>query len=147
VPEVHWDWCTPSVMVMERMHGMPISQIDALREKGVDIPRWPAPASRSSSPRCSATASSTPTCIRATSSSHRGPAQGRQYIALDFGIVGTLSDVDKNYLAQNFLAFFQRDYKRVAEAHIESGWVPKGTRVDEFEARSAPSASPSSTGR
>src|SRR5690606_159827 len=60
-------------------------------------------------------------------------ADGR-YIALDFGIMGTLSDVDKHYLAQNFLAFFQRDYKRVAESHIESGWAPRNTRVDEFEA-------------
>jgi ubiquinone biosynthesis protein len=57
-----------------------------------------------------------------------------RYIALDFGIMGTLSDVDKHYLAQNFLAFFHRDYKRVAESHIESGWAPKTTRVDEFEA-------------
>jgi ubiquinone biosynthesis protein len=57
-----------------------------------------------------------------------------KYIALDFGIMGTLTDSDKNYLAQNFLAFFRRDYKRVAEAHIESGWAPKDTRVDEFEA-------------
>jgi ubiquinone biosynthesis protein len=59
-----------------------------------------------------------------------GPRKG-SYIALDFGIVGTLSDSDKNYLAQNFLAFFRRDYKRVAEVHIESGWAPKDTRVDE----------------
>jgi ubiquinone biosynthesis protein len=57
-----------------------------------------------------------------------------RYIALDFGIVGTLSDNDKNYLAQNFLAFFQRDYKRVAINHVESGWVPRNTRVDELEA-------------
>jgi ubiquinone biosynthesis protein len=56
------------------------------------------------------------------------------YIALDFGIVGTLTDFDKDYLSQNFLAFFRRDYKRVAEAHIESGWAPKDTRVDELEA-------------
>jgi ubiquinone biosynthesis protein len=59
--------------------------------------------------------------------------EGR-YIALDFGIMGTLTDIDKNYLAQNFLAFFRRDYKRVAQAHVEAGWVPPGTRVDEFEA-------------
>jgi ubiquinone biosynthesis protein len=57
-----------------------------------------------------------------------------RYIALDFGIVGTLTDFDKDYLSQNFLAFFQRDYKRVAQAHIESGWAPKDTRVDELEA-------------
>ena len=56
-----------------------------------------------------------------------------QYVALDFGIMGTLAAVDKHYLAQNFLAFFQRDYRRVAEMHIESGWVPKETRVEEFE--------------
>ena len=56
-----------------------------------------------------------------------------RYIALDFGIMGTLTDIDKNYLAQNFIAFFQRDYKRVAEVHIESGWAPAATRVDELE--------------
>ena len=59
-------------------------------------------------------------------------ADGR-YIALDFGIMGTLTDTDKNYLAQNFLAFFRRDYKRVAQVHIESGWAPADTRVDELE--------------
>ena len=64
---------------------------------------------------------------------HRRRKHGR-YIALDFGIVGTLTDTDKNYLAQNFLAFFQRDYKRVAQAHIEAGWAPADTREDEFEA-------------
>jgi ubiquinone biosynthesis protein len=57
-----------------------------------------------------------------------------RYISLDFGIVGTLTEVDKEYLAQNFVAFFRRDYKRVAELHIESGWVPGSTRVDELEA-------------
>jgi ubiquinone biosynthesis protein len=63
----------------------------------------------------------------------RGPHFGH-YIALDFGIVGTLSEFDKNYLAQNFLAFFRRDYRRVAELHIESGWAPASTRVDSLEA-------------
>ncbi|CAG1016420.1 partial putative protein kinase UbiB, partial [Burkholderiaceae bacterium] len=56
-----------------------------------------------------------------------------RYIALDFGIVGTLTEYDKEYLAQNFVAFFRRDYKRVAELHVESGWVPATTRVDELE--------------
>jgi ubiquinone biosynthesis protein len=60
-------------------------------------------------------------------------ADFNRYIALDFGIVGTLSDFDKSYLAQNFLAFFQRDYRRVAELHVESGWVPRSTRVEELE--------------
>src|SRR5690606_28540669 len=61
------------------------------------------------------------------------PATLGRYIALDFGIVGTLSEFDKNYLAQNFLAFFQRDYRRVAQLHIESGWAPPTTREEELE--------------
>jgi len=60
-------------------------------------------------------------------------APGGAYVALDFGIMGTLTDIDKSYLAQNFLAFFRRDYRRVAMVHIESGWAPKDTRVDDFE--------------
>jgi ubiquinone biosynthesis protein len=62
-----------------------------------------------------------------------GEMKGR-YVALDFGIMGTLNEVDKNYLARNFLAFFNRDYHRVAQAHLEAGWVPPETRIDEFEA-------------
>ena len=61
------------------------------------------------------------------------PATFGRYIALDFGIIGTLTEVDKEYLAQNFIAFFRRDYKRVAELHVESGWVPAATRVDALE--------------
>ncbi|MCM2253619.1 MAG: ubiquinone biosynthesis regulatory protein kinase UbiB, partial [Ramlibacter sp.] len=56
-----------------------------------------------------------------------------RYVSLDFGIIGTLTEYDKEYLAQNFTAFFRRDYKRVAQLHIESGWVPPDTRVDELE--------------
>jgi ubiquinone biosynthesis protein len=134
LPEVHWDWCTQSVMVMERMHGTTISQIDTLREKGVDIPRLARAGVEIFFTQVFRDgffhADMHPGNIFVAT---EGPRKG-QYIALDFGIVGTLSDVDKNYLAQNFLAFFQRDYKRVAEVHIESGWAPKGTRVDEFEA-------------
>jgi len=61
------------------------------------------------------------------------PGTFGRYVSLDFGIIGTLTEHDKDYLAQNFTAFFRRDYKRVAELHIESGWVPPGTRVDELE--------------
>lgn len=130
VPEVHWDFCTTTVMVMERMQGTPISRIDELRTQGIDLPKLSAAGVE----------------IFFTqvfrdgffhADMHPGnifvAADGR-YIALDFGIVGTLTDIDKSYLAQNFLAFFRRDYKRVAEAHIESGWAPADTRVDEFEA-------------
>ena len=130
VPEVYWDFCTSTVMVMERMKGTPISRIEQLRTDGIDLGKL----------------SEAGVEIFFTqvfrdgffhADMHPGnifvAADGR-YIALDFGIVGTLTDTDKNYLAQNFLAFFRRDYKRVAEAHIESGWAPKETRVDEFEA-------------
>ncbi|MCF8149520.1 MAG: ubiquinone biosynthesis regulatory protein kinase UbiB [Sulfuritalea sp.] len=134
LPEVHWDWCTTSVMVMERMHGTTISRIAELREKGVDIPRLARAGVEIFFTQVFRDgffhADMHPGNIFVATD---GPNKG-SYIALDFGIVGTLSDSDKNYLAQNFLAFFRRDYKRVAEVHIESGWAPKGTRVDEFEA-------------
>jgi ubiquinone biosynthesis protein len=134
LPEVHWDWCSTSVMVMQRMHGTTIGQIAELREKGVDIPRLARAGVEIFFTQVFRDgffhADMHPGNIFVAT---EGPRKG-QYIALDFGIVGTLSDVDKNYLAQNFLAFFKRDYKRVAEAHIESGWAPKDTRVDEFEA-------------
>ena len=133
VPEMHWDFCSSSVIVMERMYGIPVSQIDRLAAAGVDLKKL----------------SSDGVEIFFTqvfrdgffhADMHPGnilvsvaPESFGRYIALDFGIVGTLNDFDKDYLSQNFLAFFRRDYKRVAEAHIESGWAPKETRVDELE--------------
>jgi ubiquinone biosynthesis protein len=130
VPEMFWDFCTAEVMVMERMYGMPISQVDALRTAGVDIPKLAA-----NGVEIFYTQVFRDGFFHADM--HPGNVQvaadGR-YIALDFGIMGTLTDSDKHYLAQNFIAFFRRDYKRVAELHIESGWAPKETRVDELEA-------------
>ncbi|MDK9723758.1 MAG: ubiquinone biosynthesis regulatory protein kinase UbiB [Sterolibacteriaceae bacterium MAG5] len=134
VPEVHWDWCTPSVMVMEHMRGIPISQIDRLREAGIDL----AALSRAGVEIFFTQvfrdaffhADMHPGNILVST---EGETRGR-YIALDFGIMGTLNEVDQRYLAINFLAFFRRDYKRVAEAHIESEWAPPETRVDELEA-------------
>jgi ubiquinone biosynthesis protein len=130
VPEMYWNFCTTEVMVMERMYGMPISQVDALRDAGVDIPKLAA-----NGVEIFYTQVFRDGFFHADM--HPGNVQvaadGR-YIALDFGIMGTLTDSDKHYLAQNFIAFFRRDYKRVAEVHIESGWAPKETRVDELEA-------------
>ncbi|MCK9260582.1 MAG: ubiquinone biosynthesis regulatory protein kinase UbiB [Azoarcus sp.] len=130
VPEVHWDWCGRNVMVMERMHGVQISQIEALKAQGTDLPAL----SR-------AGVEIFFTQVFRDGFFHADMHPGNifvhrdgRYIALDFGIMGTLNEVDKNYLATNFLAFFQRDYHRVALAHIEAGWVPAKTRVDEFEA-------------
>jgi ubiquinone biosynthesis protein len=134
VPEVYWDQCTTTVMVMERMHGIPISQTAALCAAGIDLPALSRAGVEIFFTQVFRDgffhADMHPGNIFvATDAPHHG-----SYIALDFGIVGTLTDVDKNYLAQNFLAFFQRDYKRVALAHVEAGWAPADTRIDEFEA-------------
>jgi ubiquinone biosynthesis protein len=133
IPEMYWDLCDLNVMVMERMHGIQISKLDELRAAGVDLKKLASDGVE----------------IFFTQVFHDGffhadmhpgnifvsvePKTFGSYIALDFGIVGALSDSDKNYLAQNFLAFFNRNYHRVAELHIESGWVPKETRVEELE--------------
>jgi ubiquinone biosynthesis protein len=134
IPEMIWDFCHPEVIVMERMNGVPIAQLDRLRAAGVDIPKLA---------RDGVTIFFTQVFRDGFfhADMHPGniqvsldPATFGRYIALDFGIIGTLTEVDKEYLAQNFAAFFRRDYKRVAELHLESGWVPPGTRVDELEA-------------
>ena len=130
VPEVHWEFCTQRVMVMERMQGTPISQVNVLREKNIDIPALA---------RAGVEIFFTQVFRDGFFHADMHPgnilvADDGKYVALDFGIMGTLTEVDKNYLAQNFLAFFNRDYRRVAQAHLDAGWVPPGTRVDEFEA-------------
>jgi ubiquinone biosynthesis protein len=130
VPEVYWDYCSTEVMVMQRMHGTPVSQVDTLRAQGVDIRKL-----------ARAGVEIFFTQVFRDGFFHADMHPGNifvssegQYIALDFGIMGTLTENDQNYLAQNFLAFFRRDYRRVAQAHIESGWAPPDTRIDEFEA-------------
>ncbi len=134
VPEMYWDFCSTQVMVMERMYGMPVSQVSALRAAGVDIPRLAANGVEIFYTQVFRDgffhADMHPGNVQVIAT---GQNAG-QYIALDFGIMGTLTDTDKHYLAQNFIAFFRRDYKRVAEVHIESGWAPAETRVDELEA-------------
>ena len=134
IPEMIWDYCMPDVMVMERMNGVPIGQTQRLRDAGVDMKKLS---------RDGVTIFFTQVFRDGFfhADMHPGniqvslePETFGRYISLDFGIVGTLTEVDKEYLAQNFSAFFQRDYKRVAELHIESGWVPATTRVDQLEA-------------
>ena len=129
VPEIHWDYCSTRVMVMQRMRGTPVSAVDTLRAQGVDIPRI-----------ARAGVEIFFTQVFRDGFFHADMHPGNilvtpagQYIALDFGIMGTLTDVDKHYLARNFIAFFRRDYRRVAEIHVESGWAPPGTRIEEFE--------------
>jgi len=133
IPEMHWDWCATSVLTMERMHGFPISQIERMVAAGIDLKQLSRDGVEIFFTQVFRHgffhADMHPGNILVGDS---GPDFNR-YIALDFGIVGTLSDFDKNYLAQNFLAFFRRDYRRVAELHVESGWVPATTRVEELE--------------
>jgi ubiquinone biosynthesis protein len=133
IPEVYWDFCRKEVMTMERMHGTPVSQIEALRAKGINITQLAHDGVEIFFTQVFRDgffhADMHPGNIQvATEGINKGC-----YIALDFGIMGTLSDTDKYYLARNFLAFFNRDYRDVAVAHIESGWVPKDTNVDELE--------------
>ena len=133
VPEVYWDYCRVDVMVMERIHGVPISDMAALRAAGTDIARL-----AENGVKIFFTQVFRHNFFHADM--HPGnifvligdPANPR-YAAVDFGIVGTLDPRDQNYLAENFLAVFDRDYRRVALLHVESGWVPPDTRVDEME--------------
>jgi ubiquinone biosynthesis protein len=133
IPEMYWDLCHTNVIVMEKMNGISIGRFDELRAAGVDFKKLAAEGVE----------------IFFTQVFEHGffhadmhpgnimislePDSFGRFISLDFGIVGALSESDKNYLALNFLAFFNRDYRRVAELHVESGWVPADTRVEELE--------------
>ena len=134
VPEVYWDYCTQEVMVMERIYGIPVGNTQRLRdhninmkvlgERGVEI--FFTQVFKHNFFH----ADMHPGNIFIDESNPQNP----KYIAVDFGIMGTLELQDQRYLAENLHAFFNRDYKRVAEAHIESGWVPAETKASEFEA-------------
>jgi ubiquinone biosynthesis protein len=129
VPEVYWEWCTREVMAMQRIDGIPVNATERLRAAGVDIPRLARDGVEIFF-----------TQVFRDGFFHADMHPGNIFVApdgrycgVDFGIMGTLSDEDKGYLAVNFMAFFHRDYHRVAVAHVEAGWVPPDTRVDEFE--------------
>ena len=134
VPSLHWDYCRSRVMVMERISGIPVSDIKQLQEhdinfevlsrKGVEI--FFTQVFKHNYFH----ADMHPGNIFVDASNPQNP----KYIAVDFGIMGSLSTSDQRYLAENFVAFFNRDYRRVAELHVDSGWVDHGTRIDEFEA-------------
>ena len=134
VPSVYWDYCRPRVMVMERISGIPVTDVRQLRaheinfevlsRKGVEI--FFTQVFRHNYFH----ADMHPGNIFVGIDNPENP----QYIAVDFGIMGSLSKSDQRYLAENFVAFFNRDYRRVAELHVDSGWVDADTRIDEFEA-------------
>ena len=133
VPEIHWDFVRKNVLVMERIYGTPIRDTEALKEQGTDMERLAAMGVEIFFTQVFSHnffhADMHPGNIFVDIENPKLP----KYVAVDFGIMGTLSQTDKRYLAENFLAFFQRDYYKVAKLHVESGWVPSHTRVDEFE--------------
>ncbi|HSS28928.1 MAG TPA: 2-polyprenylphenol 6-hydroxylase, partial [Usitatibacter sp.] len=129
VPEVYWEYCRRDVMVMERIDGIPVNDVARLRAAGIDIPALA---------RCGVEIFYTQVFRDGFFHADMHPgnilvARDGRYCGVDFGIMGTLSDRDRQYLATNMRAFFERDYRRCAQAHIDAGWVPPGTRVDEFE--------------
>jgi len=133
IPEIYWDYTRRNVMVMERIHGEPMANIEKMKAAGVNMKHL-----SELGVQIFFTQVFTHNFFHADM--HPGNifvdctnVDRPEYIAVDFGIVGTLSPEDQRYLAENFLAFFKRDYNRVAQLHVDSGWVPEGTRVDEFE--------------
>ncbi|NJD32818.1 MAG: ubiquinone biosynthesis regulatory protein kinase UbiB [Gammaproteobacteria bacterium] len=134
VPAVYWDYCRPEAMVMERIHGIIISDMEELRRRGTNIQRLAENG-----------VTIFFTQVLRHNFFHADMHPGNifvqlddpeypKYCAVDFGIMGTLTARDQHYLAENFLAFFERDYHRIAQLHVDSGWVPADTRVEELEA-------------
>ncbi|WP_341708542.1 ubiquinone biosynthesis regulatory protein kinase UbiB [Halopseudomonas sp.] len=134
IPRIYWDWCRHKVLVMERIDGIPVTDLDTLADQRTDMKKL---AERGVEIFF--------TQVFRDSFFHADMHPGNifisrkhpwepQYIAIDFGIVGSLTPEDQSYLARNLMAFFKRDYRRVAQLHIDSGWVPADTRVNEFEA-------------
>ena len=134
VPEIYWDYCRPTLMTMERIEGVPIGDVDGLKSRGTNFRRLAENGVEIFF-----------TQVFEHNFFHADMHAGNifvdvanpdlpRYLAVDFGIVGSLTSRDQRYLAENFLAFFNRDYKRVAQLHINSGWVPADTRADELEA-------------
>jgi len=130
IPKVYWDYCRNNVMVMERVYGTPVDEVKKLKAQGVSMALLGERGVEIFF-----------TQVFRDNFFHADMHPGNifvepsgRYISVDFGIMGTLTTEDQRYLAENLLAFFHRDYRRVAELHVESGWVPEGTRVEEFEA-------------
>lgn len=133
IPEIYWDFTRSNVLVMERIHGIPVAEVEQLNaqntnmkilaERGVEI--FFTQVFRDSFFH----ADMHPGNIFVSRNNPSAP----QYIAVDFGIIGSLTPEDQSYLARNFLAFFKRDYRLVAQLHVDSGWVPANTNVDAFE--------------
>ena len=133
IPEIYWDYCRDNIVVMERIYGIPVAQMDTLNAQNVNMKRLGELGVEVFFTQVFKHnffhADMHPGNIFVDATDPQKPS----YIAIDFGIVGTLTPDDQRYLAENLHAFFNRDYKRVAELHIESGWVPSTTRINDFE--------------
>lgn len=134
VPQIYWQWSRPKVLVMERIYGIPVTDMVALKDQGTDFKKL---AERGVEIFFTQVfrdsffhADMHPGNIFVSTHTPWDP----QYIAIDCGIIGSLTPEDQDYLARNLLAFFKRDYRKVAQLHIDSGWVPRDTRINEFEA-------------
>ena len=134
VPDIYWDYCRPEVLVQERIYGTPISDMEALRKAGTNIQGLAENGVEIFFTQVFRHnffhADMHPGNIFVITTDPERP----KYAAVDFGIVGTLNPEDQRYLAENFLAFFDRDYHRIAKLHLDSGWVPAGSRIDQLEA-------------
>ncbi len=133
MPEIYWDYTNTDVMVMERVYGIPVADIDTLKAHGTNLKKLAEKGVETFFTQVFRDsffhADMHPGNIFVNVDNPQDP----KYIAIDFGIVGSLTPEDQNYLARNLLAFFNRDYRQVAELHISSGWVPAHTAVNEFE--------------
>ncbi|MBC8209487.1 MAG: ubiquinone biosynthesis regulatory protein kinase UbiB, partial [Gammaproteobacteria bacterium] len=134
VPEIYWDYCKTSILVMERIEGIPATDIKQLKQYGMNLEVLSRKGVEVFFTQVYNNnffhADMHPGNIFVSRDNPDNP----KYIAVDFGIMGSLSTSDQRYLAENFVAFFNRDYRRVAELHVDSGWVDRSTRIDDFEA-------------
>ena len=133
IPQIYWDYVRDNVLVMERIYGIPVADIALLKESGINLKKLSARGLEIFFTQvfrdCFFHADMHPGNIFVSPLHPDDP----QYLCVDFGIIGTLNEHDKRYLAENLMAFFNRDYRRIAQLHVESGWVARTTRVDEFE--------------
>lgn len=134
VPKIYWQYTHPDVLVMERIYGISISDIPALKKQGINLKKLAERGVEIFFTQvfrdCFFHADMHPGNIFVSPEKKDSP----QYLGVDFGIMGSLSPEDQRYLAENLVAFFKRDYRRVAQLHVESGWVAPNTRINEFEA-------------
>lgn len=133
VPEIHWSLTTHNILVMERVSGISVLDIDTLKKQGFNLKQLAERAIEIFFTQAFRDSFFHADCHPGNIFVSREDIENPKYITVDFGIMGSLGPKDQTYLADNILAFLNRDYRQVAVLHVESGWVPKTTRIDEFE--------------